>query len=581
MTLRRWFGVLAGLSVLATGAANAAEPKAAPKLVVAISVDQLSANLYNQYRSRFTGGLRTLSDQGLVYANGWQSHAATETCPGHSTILTGKHPNKTGISANDWLDPATGQTVYCLSAPANSIAGGAGGLPVGPDNMRATTLGDWLKDTANPGRVFAISGKDRGAITMAGHRGDGVFWYREGFGFTTYVEPGQDGEARLSAVKGLNAELKARFAATPPSWSYQNPYCRTLERDYQVGDVAFRATVPPAKFAFDTSPLLDDVTIDGALRLLADQKLGAGPATDVLAVSLSATDRIGHSFGTQGPEMCEQMFRLDANLGRLLAAVAKVPGGAVVVLTADHGGSDYPERSAERGFPQARRADPGILDRLNAYLKAEYRLKQDPAVFDGWGLFIVGKDNVRLPQPLRGKVAAAAVAFLRKEPDVVDAFTLDELLRSPAPRPGTPPEAFSLRERATLSAVEGRSTDVTLILQPGIAPLRPPRAGGAMSTHGSVWDYDRRVPILFWWPGAEGQERFFSIDTTDIAPTLAHLVGVATPADVDGRCLDLGGFDVTACPQPAASPAAPALKATKPKKQNRPWLRWPWGRKDA
>ncbi|MDO9335378.1 MAG: alkaline phosphatase family protein [Caulobacter sp.] len=574
MTLRRWSGALAGLSVLAAaGLAHAAEPKPAPRLVVAISVDQFSANLFTQYRGRFSKGLRTLSDQGLVYANGWQSHAATETCPGHSTLLTGKHPNKTGIPANDWLDPATGRNVYCLSAPANSIAGGAGGLPVGPDNMRATTLGDWLKDSGRPGRVFAISGKDRGAITMAGHKADGVFWYREGFGFTTYVAPGEDGQAKLAPVLGLNARLKARFMANPPSWTYEHDACRALEADYQIGDYVFHSKVPPERLEFDYTPLLDEVAAEGALYLLAEQKLGRGPNTDVLAISFSATDKIGHTYGTQGPEMCEQMYRLDAAIGRLLDAVAKVPGGAIVVLTADHGGADFPERSVARGFPEARRADPKILERLNTYLKAQYRLADNPAEFDGWGLFLVDKNKVRLPQPLRGRVAAAAVAFLKKEPDVADAFTLDELLRTRPPRPGTPPEEYSLRERAALSAVEGRSTDVALVLQPGIAPLRPPKAGGAMSTHGSTWDYDRRVPILFWWPGAEGQERFFSIETTDIAPTLAHLVGLPIPADLDGRCLDLGGFAVDACPRAAPVPAV-APPSAKPKKG---WLRWPWG----
>ncbi|NBB15619.1 sulfatase-like hydrolase/transferase [Caulobacter sp. SLTY] len=568
MSVRRWISAFAGLAALTVAGGAMAAPKDPPKLIVVISVDQLSGNLYAQYRPRFTKGLRTLSDQGLVYANGWQSHANTETCPGHSTILTGKHPNKTGIPANDWIDPVSGKPVYCLSAPANSIAGGAGGLPVGPDNMRASTLGDWLKDGGAPSRVFGISGKDRGAITMAGHKADGVFWYREGFGFTTYVEPGQDGDAKLGPVRGINAQLKARFAATPPAWTYEQDVCRALERDYQVGSVAFRAKVPPAKFVFDTSPLLDDVTVDGALHLLAEQKLGQGPGVDILAVSLSATDRIGHSFGTQGPETCEQMYRLDANIGRLLDAVTGLPGGAIVVLTADHGGSDYPERSAERGFPEARRIDPGIVTRLNASLKAQFKLTEDPANFDGWGLFIVGKDRVRLPQPLRGKVAAAAVAVLKAEPDVVDAFTTEELLKTPPPRPGTPPEEYSLRERAALSTVEGRSTDVSVILRPGIAPLRAPGTGGAMSTHGSTWDYDRRVPILFWWPGSEGQERFFSIETIDIAPTLAHLIGVAPPADIDGRCLDLGGFAVAACPKPAVAAA--------PVEAKKAGFRWPW-----
>jgi predicted AlkP superfamily pyrophosphatase or phosphodiesterase len=563
MTLRRWTLALFALAGAIAPGLALAEPRPVPKLVVVVSVDQFSANLFNQYRGRYTAGLRILEEQGLVYANGYQSHMGTETCPGHSTILTGKHPNKTGIPANDWLDPATGEEVYCFEEKANTLADplGGGNGPVGPSNMSATTLGDWLKSKGPGSRVFGVSGKDRGAIALAGHFGDGVFWYRDGFGFTTYVQPGQDAAQRLEPVVALNAELKARFAASPPAWAYTHDYCRTLEGDYTIAGQAWHTTVPPAKFSFETSPLLDEVTMEAALRLLKDQKLGGGEGTDILAISLSGTDRVGHTFGTQGPEMCEQMFRLDAVLGNLLDALKDVPGGAVLVLTADHGGSDFPERLAERGYPQVRRADFGIISRLNEALKAKFKLKVDPVSFDGSGLYVVGEGKKRLPEPLRGKVAEAAVALLAREPDVAAAFTLDELLASPPPAPGTPPEMFTLRERATLSAVAGRSPDVAVILKPGIFPLRA-KVGGAISTHGSAWDFDRRVPILFWWPGATGQERMLPIDTTDIAPTLGHLIGVSGPADIDGRCIDLGGFAVAACAadKPAAAGAVVAPK---------------------
>jgi predicted AlkP superfamily pyrophosphatase or phosphodiesterase len=581
MTLRRWSSALAAAALLAVPAlAVAAEPKAPPKLVVVISVDQFSANLYEQYRGRFTGGLRQMSDQGLIYGNGYQSHMGTETCPGHATILTGKHPNKTGIPANDWLDPVTGKEVYCFEDKANTLADplGGGNGPVGPANMTATTLGDWMKATTPGMRIFGVSGKDRGAIALSGHKADGVFWWRDGFGFTTWVEPGQDAAARLAPVAPLNAELKARFAATPPVWTYQKEECRALEGDYVVAGETWRTTVPPVKYSFETSPFLDEVTVEAALRLLSDQKLGAGDTTDILAISLSATDRIGHGFGTQGPEMCEQMFRLDTALGTLFDALKDVPGGVVVVLTADHGGSDFPERLAMRGYPDARRVDFGILARTNAALKARFKLDVDPIAYDGSGFNIVGKDKVRLAQPLRGQVARAAVELMAGEPDVAAAFTLEDLLATPDPAPGAPPELFTLKQRAALSAVAGRSPDVLVILKSGVFPLRG-KVGGAISTHGSAWDYDRRVPILFWWPGSTGQERMLSIDTTDIAPTLAHLVGVETPADVDGRCIDLGGFTVAACPvrpvaaiapQPAGKPPAEA-----PRKSG---FRWPWSK---
>src|SRR6218665_3383189 len=134
-------GVLA--AALATGFAADAETKPDPKLVVVISIDQFSANLYAQHRPEFTGGLKTLSS-GIVYPNGYQSHAMTETCPGHSTLLTGKHPNKTGISANDWYDRASGKQVYCLGDDDSPLAHDPKGRAVSPKNMEATTYGDWL-----------------------------------------------------------------------------------------------------------------------------------------------------------------------------------------------------------------------------------------------------------------------------------------------------------------------------------------------------------------------------------------------------------------------------------------------------
>ena len=222
-----------------------------PALVVTIVVDQFSADLFNQYRDHFTGGLHTLATQGLVYTNGYQQHAMTETCPGHATVLTGMNPARAGIPANDWIDRTTGQEVYCLADLRNTLAHGriTDNGPVGPEQMTASTMGDWLKAVSPQSRVYAVSGKDRGAITLDGHQGDGAFWYTVGFGFTTYVEPGQTSEAQLAPVAALNARIAARIAATPPVWTYSDETCRTLEGDWTVGGATFRAALPPQRFA--------------------------------------------------------------------------------------------------------------------------------------------------------------------------------------------------------------------------------------------------------------------------------------------------------------------------------------------
>lgn len=537
---------VAAVAVLAcAGAGQAAEAKRpAPKLVVTIVIDQFSADLFSQHRADFTGGLKALS-QGLVYANGYQSHAVTETCPGHSTILTGKRPNKTGIPANDWVDRATGKEVYCLAVPQNTLADGGPGENgrVGASAMRVSNLADWLKTSSPGSRSFAVSGKDRGAINLAGQKGDGAFWYVDGFGWTTFVEPGQDAAKRLTPVAALNESLRGR---PRPDWTYTHDVCRKAAADWTIEGRSWPSRLPPEKPAFDTSPALDELTVEAAIRLLDEQKLGEGAATDALGVSLSATDRIGHVYGTQGPEMCEQMYRLDAALGLLIERLKKVPGGVVVAVTADHGGSDFPERSHARGFEEAGRIDLTFLPSINAEVRRRLDLNFDPLATGSSGFMIVDKTGKGMAEPLRGKVADVAVEVFRKSPLVAGAYRLEEALAAPPPPVGTNPQEYTLLQRMTVGAVANRSADILLAFKPGVTAF-PARYGRSLASHGSPWGYDRRVPVLFWWPGVEGQERFYPIETVDIGPSLANLVGAAPPADIDGRCLDLGAFDAPAC----------------------------------
>ncbi|WP_313576401.1 alkaline phosphatase family protein [Brevundimonas sp.] len=538
-------GAAQAAETTAPAAAPAAE-RASPSLIVTVVVDQLSANLFNQYRSQFTGGLKTLADQGMVSINGYQTHGVTVTCAGHSTVLTGAHPARSGIPANDWIDTTTGKETYCLAAPQNTLAHGKNtdNGPVGPGQLSASTLGDWLKAVSPESRVYGVSGKDRGAINLAGHKGDGAFWLTDNFGFTTYVEPGQSAEARLAPVAALNARMIDRFTRQAPSWTYSNAACRRLEGQWTIAGQTFDSKVPPANFRLDNSPILDELTIEGAIELMDSQQLGRRGVTDMLGVSLSATDRIGHSYGTQGPEMCEQMLRLDTALGAFLDKLSTVPGGAIVVLTADHGGSDFPERSSVEGYPHAGRVDRALQPRVNAALKARFGLDADPVVSSAGGFVIVDKDRKSLPEPLRSQVLAAALELLNAEPQVVLAVARDELLAEPVPN-SINPEDLSVRERLRLSAVAGRSPDILRAWQPGLTGQG--RVGGAISSHGSPWDYDRRVPIVFWWPGAEGQERFLPMRTIDIAPTLANLIGVTPDAPIDGRCMDLPQFAKGRC----------------------------------
>jgi predicted AlkP superfamily pyrophosphatase or phosphodiesterase len=529
--------------------------KPAPKLVVVISVDQFSANLFAQHRAEFTRGLGMMAREGIVYPNGYQSHAMTETCPGHSTLLTGKHPNKTGISANDWYDRATGKQVYCLGDDDSPLANDPKGRAVSPKNLMATTYGDWLKAVSPTSRVFGVSGKDRGAITMSGHHADGAYWYVPGFGFTTFVPPGETAEARLKPVAAFNAKLAADLKKHPFVWDYDKKLiggsdkrCKALEADYKTGDRTWRAALPIPVAADEagklrdlgSSPFIDQVSLELAAQLRDTYGLGDGPQVDVLTVSLSATDYIGHRYGTRGPEMCDQMARLDDRLGTFLKSVGKAKGGVLVVLAADHGGADFAERLNGEGYDVERVIGKPWLAKLNAQVRSDLGLSWDPLIADGGidQIYVVGPDRRTPSITDRARVTAATLALVKRQPEVAEAFDANVLLTAEAVPDDVSPEELSVAERMRRSVYPGRTGDILVAFKPNLVPATP--SATYVSTHGSPWDYDRRVPILFWWKGGAPRERILPLDTADIAPTIAAVTGVKPPADVDGRCRPLG-----------------------------------------
>src|ERR1700761_5679671 len=217
-----------------THAQNAPPPTDKPTLIVAIAVDQFSAGIFDQYRDRYKGGLRRMIDAGVVFPNGYQSHAATETCPGHSTLLTGTHPSGTGIIANEWLGP-DGKTVYCLADPGMTVPGRPG-EPRGPANLRTSTLGEWLKAENPASRVVAVAGKDRAAINMSGQGPDAVFWWDDELGFNTYVPPGADPAQRLAPVKALNDSITRRWTGKLPRWKPLDATCSRLNSEGTYGE---------------------------------------------------------------------------------------------------------------------------------------------------------------------------------------------------------------------------------------------------------------------------------------------------------------------------------------------------------
>jgi predicted AlkP superfamily pyrophosphatase or phosphodiesterase len=533
----RLFRAFALLAFLAAAPAAAKAPQK-PGLIVTLVVDQFAADLFRQYRPTYTGGLKRLSD-GVAYLDGYQSHAATETCPGHSTILTGRHPAATGIVANNWYDRASGEWLYCVALP------GGDSEARGPRNLRVDTLGTWLKASEPAAQVVAVSGKDRAAIMLAGHHPDAVYWWEDDKGFVTSPAAGPADAAVLAPAEQFDSATFAAWnRAAPALWPAAVPgRCRALEKSEQFGEITRTERVPPegsavapADEAFAdqlrVSPMLDRLTLDFAARLVELRRLGRDPATDLLAVSLSATDAIGHRYGKGGPEMCAQMVALDQALGAFFARLDALDLPYVVVLTADHGSSDAAEREASHGVAAGRIDGRALIASLNTHLDQAYGpFDHGPVSGSAQNPTLdVGPDRA-----FKARVLAEAVSWLGAQQHVAQVLTRDEVAAA-APAFGTPPDRLTMAERFHESYDPQRSGDLFVVFDEHYRTGVPRKPSSAIAGHGTPWDYDRLVPILFWWPGVTAETVTRPIETVDIAPTLAAVAGVRTPL-LDGRCL--------------------------------------------
>ena len=532
-------------------AATAPAPTGPPRLIVAISVDQFSADLFAQYRPRYRYGLARLT-QGAVFPSGYQSHAASETCPGHSTLLTGDHPARTGIIANNWYEPGGPRgtkPIYCAEDDRDPASTSRNPV-VSAYHLKVPTLGEYMKVADPRSRNVAVSAKDRAVMMMGGHTIDAAYWWK-GAGFVTLA--GRDlAPAAVTQNTAITATLKAGAPAlAAPAWCQPTDHSVALGAKGSTGQGRFAlpalASETRAPDMFRISPRMDAATVDLANGLVDELGLGKGAAPDILSVSLSATDYIGHATGTAGVEMCIQMAELDQNIGRLLDHLDKLGIDYMVVLSADHGGLDTPERLDEQALPRAVRVDPALMpDALSKAVSAKTGIKLDGPLLladSAFGDFYV---NRAVPAAQRGTVIQALVALAKANPQVAAVFTAEELAKSPLPAGN--PQDWTLKDRARASFDPARSGDVIILLDRAIVPIPEPIPGAYIATHGSAWDYDRRVPMLFWRKGVPGFEQPQPVETVDIAPTLVAILGLVLPdGTFDGRCLDIDGGAKNTC----------------------------------
>lgn len=404
-------------------------------------------------------------------------------------------------------------------------------------HLKVPTLGEMMKARDPRTRSVSVAGKDRAAVMMGGHKVDELWWW-DGKTYVSYA-----GRAVPPAVQRTRTAV-ARLIALPQAALPLPDYCTGVNHPIVIagktyGQGRFEREAGDAK-GFRVSPASDAAVFAMAAALVQDMKLGQGPQTDIIDIGASATDYIGHTYGTQGSEMCIQMAELDKTLGGFFAVLDETGVDYEVVLTADHGAHDATERQQQRAMPMEAHMDENVLAKqVGTAIAKDLGLPGSVLLGTEGDVYI----DDALPAKTRARVLTEALRRYRALPQVAAAFSAAEIMATPMPT--TPPETWTLIERARASYAEGRSGQFVTLLKPRVTTIVSP-AGGYVETHGSPWDYDRRVPMLFWRKGIAGFEQPLSVETVDIVPTLAATIGLPV-SGLDGRCLDLDAGAASTC----------------------------------
>ena len=499
----------------ATGgeAAGRAVPEGAPRLVLLIAVDQMRGDYLERFGPLLNHGLARLLREGIVFTDAHQFHAATETAPGHATIATGAFPKRHGIVANSWFDRERGEDVYCCDDPDHGVS---------PRNLLLPTLGDLLKAAYPGASVYAASAKDRAAILMGGHHADGAWWYGRSSGAWVTSTYYGDHESQPAWVEAFNDEdrLAAHFAN---AWTPLVPLEHTSAYDIEPLDRGpVIDTFPHAVGGFTVerdgfygsiyrSPFVDGYLEDFVETLIEAENLGADEIPDLLAVSFSALDTVGHGYGPNAPETLDTILRLDRTIGELLDFVDERIGmeNVVVALSSDHGVGEVPELVVRDGGDGGRFGTEQTLclQRLQTRLKGRFgggEFLLDTFYLDG--------ETIEAEEANRGAI----------EDEIIEAMS-DCPLIAEVIRPAELDPANPLHELYLNSYHPERSGDLILVPEPNVLPVP---ASVVVASHGSPYSYDTHVPLIIRRQDGAGHVVPERANTIDLAPTLAGILGL-------------------------------------------------------
>lgn len=505
------------LSLPARADAQTSAPKR-PRLVVLISVDQMRQDYLDRWADQLTGGFKRLREQGAYFTNAYQDHAVTETAIGHSALLSGRFPRSIGIITNN----------AGIQDPQAPLVGGGPGAS--PFRFRGTTLTDWMR-IADPGtRALSVSAKDRAAILMQGRGKQNVFWYYNGrFTTSTYY-----GDTLPTWVSAFNAQrIPQSYAGR--SWTLLLDPSKYAEPDSVPVENRGRNITFPHLLPTDSTlaanglmnyPFMDEVLVRLALAGVDALKLGQSGHPDVLSVSLSPTDYIGHAFGPESREIHDQILRLDRTLGAFFDSLATrfQSDQLAIVLTADHGVTPFPQLHLKNpATPPGVDIRPAVAE-TRAYLRSR-GIADTTALTADAGMLILSPEKLNFDRVLMDSVAHVFARAARKVDGVARVQFVKDLATSD-----------TLHNAVTRRWLHMIPPDLPV---PVVVTTVPTRVWGTAvgAAHGSPYDVDAHVPLVFYGPWFKAGRYARFARTVDIAPTLAEILHVVPTEKLDGKSL--------------------------------------------
>jgi predicted AlkP superfamily pyrophosphatase or phosphodiesterase len=494
------------LSVLALACLAGAAPKK-PKLVLAIVVDQFRYDYLVRFGSEYHGGLARLLSQGAVFTNAGYIHVPAITAVGHSTVLTGATPSISGIVANEWFDRDEGVHVTSVSDSHTQLLGGSG-TGSSPNRLLVSTIGDEMKMAgAGQPRVIGVSLKDRAAILPAGHMADGAFWFDPRTG--NFVSSSYYYQALPAWVEEFNARHAANQYRGVTWLGHKMPD----DNATLFGEIEF-------------SPFGNELVEAFAERALASEQLGTRKFTDLLTVSFSSNDYVGHRYGPDSGEVRQTALATDRLLEKLFQAVdARVgAGNYLVVFTADHGVAPVPEVNVARKMPGGRINPAAIRAAVQIALVKKYGAGE--WVAGAWELAVyLNREPVARWKLDLAEVESEAALAIQALPHISRVYTLEGMKRG-----------WGVRDSVSQKVANGyhlrRGPDIELIPDPYWMV-----GTGKGTGHAAPYSYDTHVPLIFLGPGIRPGLYHAPAAINDIAPTLATMLEIETPSGSVGRPL--------------------------------------------